>query len=399
LGLGALFVLSAGLAREYDGADLYHEPWLLLIPFVASTGTSFLLYSLVYMAGLRRFIERPAFGRMYVSFLSLYWMTGPIAWFYAIPVERFMSAGNSTIANLYLLALVSLWRVMLITRVIHVLFGASIVAAFWLVMLFADSVALGTLLLTPIPIINVMGGVRLSASENAIQSAALLVFLFGGFSWLVWLLGGIVIGVSARRDWKVPSVEPMQSSRIGWVVWALPICVILVLFGLLPFTQPEQQLRHAVEDDLAKNRIEEAIQLMSKHAHDDFPPHWVPPPHLAYRDPRPKLLDVLKVVAETDSAAWVQKVFADKLESDVSNYSFGIRHRWAFDWDAVEKDRFLRVMERLPQGGAIVSRHADLFLEIAKSAGEDGELHARICSLLSKAGHEISDPSQSNGER
>jgi hypothetical protein len=29
LGIGALFVLSAGLAREYDQEDLVHEPWFL----------------------------------------------------------------------------------------------------------------------------------------------------------------------------------------------------------------------------------------------------------------------------------------------------------------------------------------------------------------------------------
>jgi hypothetical protein len=32
LWLGLVFVLSAGLAREYDGQDLVHEPWHLLIP-------------------------------------------------------------------------------------------------------------------------------------------------------------------------------------------------------------------------------------------------------------------------------------------------------------------------------------------------------------------------------
>jgi len=32
LWIGFLFVLSAGLAREYDGEDLLHEPWHALIP-------------------------------------------------------------------------------------------------------------------------------------------------------------------------------------------------------------------------------------------------------------------------------------------------------------------------------------------------------------------------------
>lgn len=30
--VGGLLVLSAGLAREYDGEDLWHQPWHLLLP-------------------------------------------------------------------------------------------------------------------------------------------------------------------------------------------------------------------------------------------------------------------------------------------------------------------------------------------------------------------------------
>ena len=156
--IGALFVLSAGLAREYDAADLIAEPWRLLIPFGASLGTSFLLYCLVYLAVWRRTVDSPPFAPTFVTFLSLYWMTAPLAWLYALPVERLMSAGKATLANLYLLGLVSIWRVALMTRVVNVLFGTGVVAAFWLVMLFADTFALAILFLTPVPILNLMGG-------------------------------------------------------------------------------------------------------------------------------------------------------------------------------------------------------------------------------------------------
>src|SRR5690349_21302235 len=54
LWLGLLFVLSAGFAREYDGEDLWHEPWHLMLPLVASLGTSFVLYLIVYFAAFRR---------------------------------------------------------------------------------------------------------------------------------------------------------------------------------------------------------------------------------------------------------------------------------------------------------------------------------------------------------
>lgn len=38
--IGFLFVLSAGLAREYDNHDLVHEPWHVLLPLVASAPAS-----------------------------------------------------------------------------------------------------------------------------------------------------------------------------------------------------------------------------------------------------------------------------------------------------------------------------------------------------------------------
>ena len=47
--VGALLVLSAGFAREYDGEDLWHEPWHLLLPFGASLTTSFFLFTLTVL--------------------------------------------------------------------------------------------------------------------------------------------------------------------------------------------------------------------------------------------------------------------------------------------------------------------------------------------------------------
>jgi hypothetical protein len=46
--VGLVFVLSAGFAREYDGEDLLHEPWHLLLPLAASLAASFFLYCILY---------------------------------------------------------------------------------------------------------------------------------------------------------------------------------------------------------------------------------------------------------------------------------------------------------------------------------------------------------------
>ena len=68
LWVGLLFVMSAGIAREYDGEDLLDRPYFL-----------------------------------------------------AIPVERLMNSEDAMTANLCLLALVASWRIAVMTRAISTL--------------------------------------------------------------------------------------------------------------------------------------------------------------------------------------------------------------------------------------------------------------------------------------
>ena len=88
VGFGLLLVLSAAFAREYDGEDLMHAPWHLVLPAAASLITSALLFSLVRLVSWRTRPEWSAVPGAYRSFLGVYWMTAPLAWLYAIPVER-----------------------------------------------------------------------------------------------------------------------------------------------------------------------------------------------------------------------------------------------------------------------------------------------------------------------
>ncbi len=67
--VGFLFVLSAGLAREYDGVDLLAEPWHVFIPLPASLLAAFFLFAWVN-----------GWSRQFPSFLGLFWLTAPLAW-------------------------------------------------------------------------------------------------------------------------------------------------------------------------------------------------------------------------------------------------------------------------------------------------------------------------------
>lgn len=177
--LGLAFVLLAGIARDYDGEDLVARPYWLIVPFVASLATSLLLY------GLAVLIARPKPPEKVVSYravLSLYWLTALMAWIYALPVERWLDAAGAMSANLWLLKIVATWRVVLMVRVIAVLFRVSHFFAATIVLFFADSVVVVVSHLTPTPIWNVMGGVRLTESEHVLQNAmcATRVFRYPG---------------------------------------------------------------------------------------------------------------------------------------------------------------------------------------------------------------------------
>ena len=142
LWVGALFVLSAAFARDYDGEDLVHEPWYLVIPFGASILSSYFLFTFSYLKVSTPDRGPRSFLAAYRSFLILFWMTALLAWLYAIPYERLLTPAQATAANLWTLGLVAVWRVALMVRVVSVLMGYTAVRAFFLVMAFADVVAL-----------------------------------------------------------------------------------------------------------------------------------------------------------------------------------------------------------------------------------------------------------------
>ncbi len=377
--LGLLLVGSAGLAREYDGEDLLREPWHLLLPVAASLVTSFVLFVMLWITVRPRQdgLSPPTWGSSYLTFLALYWMTAPLAWLYALPVERFLSAADATRANLMLLALVAGWRVLLITRVAAVLFDAKATQVFPIVMLFADTVMLVLLRLTPIPIIAVMGGIRLTESERFLQGAAIWLGVAGVLSWPLWLFGWAIVAFQTRRVKRFGRFgrRPLPVTAGAWAVGGV---ALLIGIAALPLTQPAQQLRNAVERDLRNGHIEQALAKMSAHQRDDFPPHWDPPPRIAYGRQRPDLLEVIDVMLTNGAAAWVREVYFDKLRRTPGRDPY-------YYWQALDNntfDRLLGIMERLPEECPFVQESAVELKKQLKDADRTEDQKKRLRSLL-----------------
>jgi hypothetical protein len=352
LWIGLLFVLSAGFAREYDGEDLLREPWRLLIPVGASLAASFLLFLVAFGRLFLRREGRPPFFATYRAFLTLFWLTAPLAWLYAIPYERFLSAGAATSANLWTLALVAAWRVALMVRVVSVLTGRGVKPSLFLVMAFADAAALTAVHFMPAPVVSVMGGVRLTESEKAISSATLLVSSLGILLAPVWGIGALTAFFTGQPAWQGPtsSTEPRSVSRAMWILACLSLAIWL---PILPWTQAEQQLRAQVERDMKAGRIAEALDVMNAHTPSDFPPHWEPPPRVGYGERTPRLFEVVNVLLAREIAPWVRTCYLDKFRRQLKD-----RYRLT-QYSHDEVTLLVHILMELPEQQEILKENPD----------------------------------------
>ncbi|MHC5021237.1 MAG: hypothetical protein ACYTGX_14220, partial [Planctomycetota bacterium] len=299
--IGFLFVLSAGFAREYDGESILHEPWHWAIPLVGSFVTSVALWTLVWVASARGGQERPGWGEGYIPFLRCFWMTAPLAWIYAFPIERLASPVVAVEFNLWLLAIVAAWRVVLMIQVIRVLWNAHVVPVTLLVLLFGDVVVLVALQFSPLPLLVVMGGLRLDAASSLLMGVRFMTFLVVFLA--VWPLALAALAtIAARKEWTwTPAgATPVPSASRG----ALALACGSLLLGavLMPFAQPAQYRRMEVDRLLRDERINEGIDLMAQHERADYPPHWSPPPRAASGIWSPDIVDVVEALAARPAA-------------------------------------------------------------------------------------------------
>lgn len=307
--IGALLVLSAAFAREYDGEDLRAEPWHLLIPFGASIVTSFVLFTAVWLAGRKRRIEPMPFWKAYRGFLSLYWATAPLAWLYAIPVERFLPILSAIKANYAMLLVVSIWRVVLITRAIAVVNSCRSIFVLPIVTLISSIVAVIAASTVPVPMLALMGGIRPPEDEmltlSLTHNAGCVAFLGVPVSMVC------CIAVSRRwRRWRFPRdvVTPRQISRplLGAALFA-----VVAWIPALPGPQLEQRNRRLVERAVADRRIVDAIQLLKSRPRDEFPPHWRPPPWVTRSRHEFDAIVLLDEAQSKGAPAWVIETYYD----------------------------------------------------------------------------------------
>lgn len=391
LWIGLAFVFAAGFAREYDGEDLLRDPWHLALPVVASLITSLLLYVILRIAaspGTKGSEDGPTgkFMDGYPVLLRLYWWTAPLAFLYAIPVERMMGPGDATRANLWLLCLVATWRVLLITRAISAAWRTKFIAVLFPVMLFADGVALILLMVAPLPVFTLMGGVRLTESEIVIRETATMVTLLGLLSGPAWLVGTAVANRWLRKSGLATGAGvPESDGRISKPLIAVAALSILVWVPILPQTQPPQQRRRAVEEDLEAGRYAQAVERVQRHDRDAFPPHWDPPPRPGYGEHEPDPVEVLAHALESDAPYWFTESYCAKVPGVVGENVLYERRKFRSE---SERDHYERVQKSLTgyaHARRLASEHNEILRAIVERALGDAEMPPELLELLGES--------------
>jgi hypothetical protein len=307
--VGLLLVISGGLARYYDGAYLAEEWTSLLRGVVVATGNAFVLFTLVYVIARARKQPLPRFWSGYLTFLGLFWMTAPMAWLYAVPYERFLSPIEAVNANQWTLGVVSLWRVILITRVLAVIFGARAWRIFFLVMLFSDAAMLLAAKMMKTPVLDVMGGLQQTEVERAVASSTFGLIILTVITAPVWIIGSMVACARLTTEWSVP-----ESVRRPVPALALVIAFLLIAAWIpaLLKAQPEQRLRWEAEALMNARSYDAGLAALSQHTRAEYPPVWDPPPRIGYNEHRGQMPAIRAALANNEYAPWVEAMYLEK---------------------------------------------------------------------------------------
>jgi hypothetical protein len=310
---GLLLVLITGIPRNYD--QLYFmETWRWLYgPLAFSLVSGALIFIMVMESPL----DPPEECSSWLGFMGLFWMTAPMAWVYAIPVERVLSSKQAVVANLCLLGLVSIARVWLLSRVLSVVRGGAFI--YWLrrVVLAAAMEVLAVSVLgslTSQRIIASMGGIRNAPEENLLIHVVSVVGNLGFFLALALMILPKFVKLPAKPPGTLPR------PRIGLPALGFPLVSLLAWIAISAAPQMEQRRHHHFDQLTRTEGYRAALDFLSTLKPEDLPPHRrlrpSPYEYEAWRE-YPKCFAAMNGA----EPPWVAKYFRDGLDALLQNRS------------------------------------------------------------------------------
>jgi len=338
---GIILVLFTSIARNYDQTHISEDPFLwvfgsLLFSLVSGTW----LFLVSYCGFTRQRMEgadRKAVWKQWPQFMGLFWLTAPVAWLYAIPVERFLEPVAAAKANVNLLAIVSIWRVLLMARVLQVISGAKFSRALiWILIPAAIEVLVvfffgGALAQA---IMRGMGGLRNSPAEDVVFDAMgwSLSVSFWGLPVL------LLLGIFWQFRGVTKPFGPCQKSTTPWVF----LLSLAIFWVSLAIPNQRQVMCNVLAETLMRNkRPTDLVGYYSSHSRQDFAPSRVLPPKIYEHDGQDSLLLMISSL-DGKEAQWVRGLVVEKL-TELENSS---APRWMKleEWQAQSEKEKLKSM-------------------------------------------------------
>ena len=336
---GIVLVLLTSIARNYDQTWLLESPLRWLFGSLAfSTVSGWLLYAIAWRGMLKRSGHEesgpPGPSGGWAGFMGLFWLTAPIAWLYAIPVERFLNDVDAARANVALLATVSLWRVLLMVRVFQVLARAPFLMALFWVLLVASAEAMLVFFFgggMAKAIMAGMGGMRNSPAEDVLLHA--MGFAASGAFWtfLIAVVGAIVVKARTPLT-SLPATEP---GRMPWKFSAMAVSFWIAIAII-----PQRELFHNVslQQLIEAGEHRKALDYLNARQPGDFGPARTLAPLPYERAIFEQLPPLIAAAAEQD-APWVREHLVRRLDEMADH----IANRW-------RARRGLRKLIEIPPG-------------------------------------------------
>jgi hypothetical protein len=336
--LGLAMVLLAGFAREYDQESLLHEPLHLLIPAAASVTLSLVIWMMCW---------RTMEAGTWPPVLRCIWFCSPMALLYAIPFERSGDPIWSTKLNLASLGIVSMWRMLLMIRIVSVLQGISIGRAFFQLMWIVDTLVIVAMVQLKIPLLHIMGGIQFTPVEQILSDVQGTVVPLAIMSWPVWM---ILYFVSC---YTVPGPAPVKCpdssvDRRTW--WPLAGGLVLAIAGVL-WAQPQQQNRYRVEQLVRQGKYDEAMNELCRVPREEFPLLWEPPPRFLADEGQQLFAMTHAFIQHPAPPPWVKDHIEDRLTR-----TFGNRYLRGDLWREGRPEYFEDLLVMMDQSPLLVTR-------------------------------------------
>jgi hypothetical protein len=316
----------------------------------------------------------------YRAFLQIFWMTAPLAWIYAVPVEKWTSRLQAVKTRLWMLATVAAWRMALMMRALVVLVDCSPWAAIFVVMLFGTIVALVAQFVwqprdqeAAPNILTGMGsiGPRGPHEDELLKTVMQALLPLGCVTLPIWFIGTTVVAGSAAAWNSLPPVNA-SAGPVPQDLWYLATGAVLAGVCLLPQSQRKVRRAAHVENLFAKEEFAALLQEMSVCRPADFPDHWQPPPagRLAGQSGA-RLLAVLEELDRTQPAPWVRAAYLAELRAYVDEAMW-------YWFDDATFARLARLLETLPEGSEPARRAVQAINILIERQGEISDFVSAI---------------------